>query len=279
MLPGLLILGWIISEVMRRRRLATFGDPEVLEVSTPWTARIAALLLLLFGIACAVAVIALPERKEVGKPQAAPGIRILVDLQSLANGGEQVWEAFDISLQSVLDQAQGVLFSAAIAGSPGELTVYPTEDAKGLQIILARLRYESWHQNPPDLAQALAKQLGMQRVQAPNLRFIVVTTMAPDEVARLVSALQDKATDVIFIRISPSGQPVHFGTKAVAGSLVWTTNVADILPFLRPDPGRDRQNAVIELTQWLALAALVLLCAEFLVSLCARLRAGRSPVA
>jgi hypothetical protein len=279
MLPGLLILGWILSEVMRRRRLTAFGDPKVLGISAPWISRVAALLLLLFGIALAAAVVALPEWKEVNAPRTAPGIQILVDTQSLESGEEQVWEAFDISLQSILDQAHGMLFSAATAGSPGEVIVYPTEDAKGLQIILSRLRFEPRHGDTLDPAPTLEKQISLQRVQTPNLRFVVMTAAPSDEVERLASALKDKAADVIFVRISTGSQPVQFGTKAVGGSLAWTTNAADLQISLKPDPGRHRQNARIELTQWFALVALVLLCAEFLVSLAARLRTGRSPLA
>jgi hypothetical protein len=279
MLPGLLILGWILSEVMRRRRLTTFGDPKVLGISAPWIARVAALLLLCFGIAFAAAVVGLPEWKEVNAPRAAPGIQILVDTQSLESGEEQIWEAFDISLQSILDQAHGMLFSAATTGSPGEVIVYPTEDANGLQIILSRLRFEPRPRDTLDPALTLEKQVSRQRVQMPNSRFVVMTAAPSDEVERLAPALKDKAADVVFVRISTGSRPVQFGTRAVGGSFSWTTNAADLQIFLKPDPGRYRQNARIELTQWLALVALVLLCAEFLVSLAARLRTGRSPLA
>jgi hypothetical protein len=276
-LPGLLILGWLLSEARRRRRLMNFGDPEILGISTPWISRVAALLLLISGIAGAAAVIALPERKEIKTPRAAPGIQILVDMQSLESGEEQLWENFDIALQSILDQAHGMLVSAATAGSTGEVVVYPTEDAKGLQIILSRLRFAPRSEVAINLAQALDKQTGLQKVQAPEMRFVVVTGAPSDEVERLAIALKDKVANLIFVSISTGSRPVQFGAGAPDGSLVWTSMASDIQRYLKPNPDGARVNARIELTQWFALAALVLLCAEFLISLSARLCIGRKP--
>jgi hypothetical protein len=278
-LPGLLLLGWIISEVVHLRRLKIFGDPLVLGVSVPWVPRIAALFMLLLGIACAAAVIPLPAMHEATSAADVPIIQVLVDVHSLESAEDQTWEAFDAALQALVEQVPGTRFSAIALGSPAEVLVYPTVDMQGLQIILARLRFASPPGNKLDLAQALLNYAASQRGQSRTARSIVVTALPADEVERVSASVNGSDFDFLFANISSDSPPIQYGHRNAAGDLVWTARAADLQQPLKADQTRFGRRAYLNPTQWFALMAVIFLCVEYICSLSARSRTGRMQVA
>ncbi len=278
-LPGLLLLSWIISEVMHLRRLKIFGDPLVLGVSVPWVPRIAALFMLLLGIACAAAVIPLPAMHEADSAADVPMIQVLVDVHSLESAEEQTWEAFDTAIQALVNQVPGTRFSAIALGAPAEVLVYPTVDMQGLQIILARLRFEFPAGNRPELAQALSNYAASQHGQSRAARFIVVTALPADEVERVSAAMNSSDFDCLFAMISSGRPPIQYGHRNTAGDLLWTERAADLQQLLKANQTSAGHRAHLNPSQWLAVMAVIFLCAEYICSLSARSRAGRMQVA
>ncbi len=278
-LPGLLLLSWIVSEVMRARRLKVFGDPRVLGVSVPWVPRIAALVMLLLGVGFAAAVIPLPVGNEVNRTAGAPVIQLLVDIHSLEGAEDQTWEAFDAAIPVLVERFPGARYSATALGSPAEVLVYPTEDWQGLQIILARLRFGFPSGSRADLAQALAKYEVSRRGQNGNVRSIVITALPADEVERAADSMSAGQVDFFFARVSGGLPQIRYFHRNPAGNWVWTAHVTDLQQLLRAEAPVTGRKAWLSPAQWFALLAVIFLCAEYICALSAGSRTGRMKVA
>lgn len=274
LLPGLLLAGWIVSEVAGMRRLKVFGDPLVLGVSVPWGLRIAALFLLLLGIACATAVIPLPAMNQANAAADVHTICILLDLHSLEGADDQTWESYDAAIQALAEQDPGTRFSAIALGSPSRVIVYPTVDKQGFQILLARLRFETLPGNAPDLAKGMAAYADSQRDQSRAARSFIVTALPADEVERISDSKAGRDLDFVYAVVSGGRPPIQYARRSISGDLVWTTQVADLRQALRADRGRIRSGRALNPTQWFALTALILLCAEYICGLRGRSRVG-----
>lgn len=275
LIPGLLLVSWIVSEVLHWRRLRVFGDPIVLGITVPWVSRIAALLMLLLGAACAAAVIPLPAVTEDSAAEGSPVIELLVDVHALESANERTWEAFEAVLQALVEQVPGARFSAIALSSPPEILVYPTIDTQGLQIMLARLRFEMPRSNNPDLARSLS-DYAKSRLGAPAVaRSVVITALPPGDLERIGASVNDNNPGFVFANVSGGSVPIQYARRGDAGNMVWTAQAADLRQFLDASQIDTGRRAALNPIQWLALMAVIFLGVEYVMGLSGRARTSR----
>ncbi len=276
-LPGLILLAWVVSEVRRMHRLRVFGDPRIMGLTVPWLPRIAALFMLIFGVACAAAVIPLPAMPERATATDASLTDILVDVRSLDNAGERMWDAFDSAIQTLVGLVPGTRFSAIALSTPPKVLVYPTADTQGLEIVSARLRFNMPPGNRAELAQAMSGYAASRKGKPRAARSVIVTAWPADQLESVGASLHGIGSDIVFAELSAGDQPVRYGHRNAAGEMVWTVRSQDLPQLFKgnqPEPGRRTFLAPI---QWFALMAVIVLCGEYILSLSGRTRAGRMP--
>jgi hypothetical protein len=274
-LPGLLLLGWVYSEVRHLRRLRILGDPMVMGVSASWALRIAALAALLAGVACAAAVVPLAGLHATNAGVNKQVIEILMDTRSMEGLEDSAWEAFDSSMQILFDQAQGARFSAIAFGVSSEVLVYPTVDTQGLLTILARLHFRAASEGKPELREALEKYAAAKDTELSSSRRVILTALPTDEVERITDSLAPPLRDVLFAQISNDGGAIKYLRRDPSGMPVWTTRATEIQNFLRSEADPAKHFLSLDTTQWFALAAILLLSLEYVCRLFGRSSKGR----
>ena len=273
--PVIVIIAWALAEWIRHRHLKEFGDPRVLGISIRWVPRILALLLLALGLGSAASLIPLPAANREKSVSEVPEIVILLDAQSMDPPGDQLWEALDRAIQTILEQAPGCRYTVQSVGWPPEPLVYPTIDATGLQIIVSRLRFESQRGSRLGLSEILARYDSRQQAEPHNSHFVVVTASPAEDVERLPPMRRAGAPQVLFVRLSRGDAPTQYGYRAAAGDWTWSTRAIEIRSRLKAD-SRQLPLGRLSLAQCIALLAVVLLGAEYVCSRAARSSTVRS---
>lgn len=268
--PGLLVLCWVLTEWMGRRRLRELGDPKVLGVSRPWIRQFAAFLLLVLGIASAAAVLPLPALKAENAVPETPEIVILLDVNSLAPAAERLWPALKDAVQALVEQAPGSRFSVVASGSPPEVLVPPTIDARGVQIIISRLRFTLQPRPGTDLSETLAHFAGRQRGALANSHMVIVTALPVEEMEQASAISIKNVPGVLLVQVSGGGAPTQYGWRTSMGAWTWTTRAESTRSLLTATAGEPLKLHRLSLVQWFALFGFLLLSAEFVCSLATR---------
>jgi hypothetical protein len=268
--PGLLVVCWVLTEWIGRRRLRKLGDPEVLGVSHSWVWQFVALLLLVLGLASGAAVLPLPALKAENAVPKTPEIVILLDVNSLAPAAERLWRTLEDGVQAVVEQAPGSRFSVVASGSPPEVLVPPTVDARGVQIIISRLRLALQPRSGTDLSETLAHFTGRQRSALANSHLVVVTALPVEEVGQASAISIENMPGVVLVRVSGDGAPAQYGWRTSMGGWTWTTKPESTRNLLTATTGGRPESRRLSLVQWCALFSFLLLSAEFVCSLAAR---------
>jgi hypothetical protein len=240
-------------------------------ISLPWPPRIFSLLLLILGIAATAAVLPLPASKVHVPTDLTPAVQILLDMQSLESGADRTWEGLEDAVQAILSQGGGARFSVLATGKPAVVLVPQTADLKGLQIIAGRVRYQLARGSHPDLTEALAS-LALAGSSTPeHARTIVITSLPIEELERLPASMLG-SSDLRFVALSRSDTAIQYGQPGTAGGITWTRQPGDsFMSARRAAIPRVTTNPISPI-QWMAIAALVLLMAEYGCSLASRSR-------
>jgi hypothetical protein len=268
--PGLLLVCWVLAEWISRRRLKELGDPEVLGVSRSRALQLVALLMLVLGLASAAAVLPLPAWRVENAAPETPEIVILLDVKSLESAAERLWRNLEDAVQAVVEQVPGARISVVASGSPPEVLVPPTVDAKGVQIIMSRLHFALQPRSGGDLSETLAHFASRQRSALANLHLVVVTALPVEEVEQLSGISLENMPDVLLVRVSGSGAPTQYGWQTRIGGWTWTVKSESTRNLLTAAMGERLKTRRLSLVQWCALMGLLLLSAEFACSLAAR---------
>ncbi len=274
-LPGLILLAWIVYEVRQMHRLRIFGDPRIMGLTVPWVPRIAALFMLLLGVACAAAVIPLPAMPEAAAATDASLTEILVDVRSLENAGENMWDAFDSAIHTLVGQVPGARFSVVALSTPPKVLVYPTADTQGLEIVSARLRFNMPPGNRTELVQALSQYAASRKGKPRAARSVIVTALPADQLESVGASLHGIDSGVVFAELSAGDQPVRYGHRNAAGEMVWTVRSQDLPQLFKGNQAEPGRRTFLAPIQWFALMAVIVLCGEYILSLSGRTRAGR----
>ncbi len=279
LIPALLLLGWVYSEAHRLRRLRAFGDPDLLGVSGRWGPRVGALAALVSGVAFAAAVIPMPAFRVTNTPAKVPVVEILLDMESLEGMEDSGWETFDSSLQVLLGSSPSVRYSAITLGTPSEVVVYPTVDTQGLQTVLSRMRFVAVAGGKTEFRQAW-EQYAASRIQGlPTSCRVIVTALPADEVERISDSMMRRAGDIVWVQISNGSEGMRFMLRDSSGSPYWTTHPMEAQRSINSSPVPPPGKSGLDATQWLALAAIVILGAENVCRSLDRSRKGRDHIA
>jgi hypothetical protein len=268
--PGLLVVCWVLTEWIGRRRLRRLGDPRVLGVSRSWVWQFVAVLLLVLGLASGAAVLPLPASKTENAVPETPETVILLDVNSLAPAAERLWRTLEDGLQAVFEQAPASRFSVVASGSPPEVLVPPTLDTRGVQIIISRLRFELQPRSGADLSETLAHFAGRQRGALANSHLVVVTALPVEEVEQASAISTENMRGVLLVRVSGGGGSAQYGCRTSMGGWTWTANLESARNLLTATTGERPESRRMSLVQWCALFSFLLLSAEFVCSLAAR---------
>ncbi len=271
--PLLLLGGWIVAEWRRRRRLREFGDPAIMGVTSSWPARIARLLLLLFGISAVAAILPVPDLGSGADQPRTTEVLILLDTPSLESGGDSLWDSLESAIHEIADQSTGIRIGVLAPGTPLQTVVPPTLDAKGLQIVLARLRYEMTPGTRPGFAATLAAFVRSGQSRLPQVHLVVITAMEAEEIEHLPESVVDGTSGITFVRLTRDGLPAQFGRQTQQGAWSWARQPSERggLPAEAQDTSYGGRLSPV---QWLALLAMLLLSVECFCRLTVRAGGG-----
>ena len=269
--PILVCMAWCVAEWRRKRRMEAFGDPGVMGMTIPWLPRAAGVLFLIVGSAATTALLPLPSYEGDDRSVPPPVIRILLDVQSMDLEDDGLYRLLEDSVQGVLRQAAGLRCSIVVPGQPLETWVPATEDGTGLQILLARLRFEMRGEVRPNLAEILPAVSRSKATSSTAADLVILTALPAEEVENLFEQFAENVVDLPVVRLSKSGQPVLLGRRTLASGWTWTARSGsfpelDYSSLVRI--GESRRN--FGPLQQLALIAFLLLSLEFVCSLAAR---------
>jgi len=272
-MPLLLLGGWIVAEWRRRRRLREFGDPAIMGITSSWPARIVRLLLLLFGISAVAAILPLPDFGQGADQPRTPEVLILLDTPSLESGGDSLWDSLESAIHEIADQSTGISVGVLAPGTPLQTVVPPTLDAKGLQIVLARLRYELTPGTLPGFAATLTAFVRSGQSQLPQVHLVVITAMASEEIEHLPGSAFGGTSRITFVRLTRDGLPAQFGRRSEQGTWSWARQLSERGGLLAETQDTSHAGRVSPV-QWFALLAMLLLSAECFCSLTVRAGGG-----
>jgi hypothetical protein len=277
-MAGLILLVWIRGEWCDRNRLRTFLHPEIMGLHASWPARLGSLSLLLFGVAAAAAIPSMPVFPTDGPAPGVPVIQMVLDRASMEGGSDRLWDGLDAAVQALSDDSRDLRFSFALAGSPAQTFIYPTSDARGLQIMVSRLRFDTRPVSKWDGSQPLEDVSAGGQVAQLAWR-VIFTAVATDELERMAASRELR--DALWVHLPGDGTMPQFGLRNPVGQWTWTTDLTPLrLRWTSAPQGGDAAPAgQISPTQWLALAALLFLCGEAVCAQAARRRMKRSPFA
>ena len=273
--PGVVLAGWVVSEWLRRHRLKSFGDSQVLGVAVRWVPQIAALLLLLLGLASAAAVLPLPAFNSEEAPAKTPEILIMLDVQSMESAEDPIWDALDGAVQAVLDQGTGARFGVLGSGWPPEVLVYPTMDARGLQIVVSRLRFEMQQATRLGLPETISRYGALNPAGSSNSHLVVVTSLPPEEIERLSQTRQGGIADILFVQFGRSSAAPEYGWQSATGVWTWSPQSSKIRDLVKISPTGSSLIGCVMPIQWFALLAIFCFCLEYVCSMIARPGDGR----
>ncbi|MGA2263704.1 MAG: hypothetical protein ABSH28_19985 [Acidobacteriota bacterium] len=273
--PGVALVGWVVSEWLRHHRLKSFGDPMVLGIAIPWVPRTAALLVLLLGLASAAAVIPLPASNLEEAPAKTPEILIMLDVPPTESAEDPIWDALEGAVQALLDQGTGARFGVLASGWPPEVLVYPTVDAKGLQIIVSRQRFVMQRTTRLGLPETLSRYVGQKPAGSSNSRLVVVTALPPEEIERLSSTRQGGLPDILFVRLGRGSAAAQYGYQSATGAWTWSSHSSKIRDIMKISLTGSSLIGRVTPIQWFALLALFFLCLEYVCSMIARPGSGK----
>jgi hypothetical protein len=275
LLPGVLACAWILSEWQCYHRFRDFCDPRVMGIVTPWKQRIAAMLMLLFGLSAVIALLAGPMRGQESAALEVSEIQFMLDLQSLDGRPGSFWEGLESSVQALAEQIPKARFAFSIAAAPPRMLVYPTADARGLQIMVSGLRFAPQRDAQADLGMVLSKHMASRSSRAPQPPLAVISALSSDELERIAAPLRGYLPAFTFICLRGDKQPPQYGIPAAAEGWIWTSDPGQaggrmlLMPQAIP-----RSSGSLKLTQWLALAALLFFGSEHVLAQSARTRMG-----
>jgi hypothetical protein len=226
--------------------------------------------MLVLGLASAAAVLPRPALKAENALPETPEIVILLDVKSLEPAAERFWRTLEDGVQAIVEQAPGSRFSVVASGSPPEVLVPPTVDARGVQIIISRLRFALQPRSGADLSETLAHFGGRQRSALANSHLLVVTALPVEEVEQVSGISMENMPGVLLVRVSGSGAPTQYGWRTSMGGWTWTAKPESTRNLLTAAMGERLGTQRLSLVQWCALFGFLLLSAEFVCSLAAR---------
>lgn len=274
-IPGLLVCAWALSEWHLQRRLRAFCDPSVMGIVTPWRLRIAAVLVFASGLACAVAVLAVPMFPVEAADIQTPGIQFLLDQQSLDAAAGPFWDGLESSVQALTEQLPGSRSSFLIAGSPPRVLVHPTFDSKGLQIVVSSLRFAGPPADRPDLGEVLHKRAESQDSAGGHSQLAVISAAPADEIERMGISLRNGRDAIVFVHLRGDPAAPQYGFPAHDARWIWTQDPGAASRMLVTQ--KESAARRVALTQWTAIAAAILLAIEFLLAQNARRATGGNP--
>ena len=267
-LPGGVVAAWILAEWIRMRNIRAFGDPDVMGIPTRWLPRIAALLMLVAAVGLAGATIprSVPQEEESAVPHA--GIRLLLDAGRLDSAGNLLWDSLEHAVRDILEISAGEPVSVLAPNRPAEVLIPPTVDASGVQMLAGRLRFELETKAGAGVAETVAEMVGSKDDAVSARQIVILTSRSVEEMQRLAAGMPAGGSGVLFVALSRSGSAASYGRRTAAGAWVWNSQPG----MFRDLIGRADQDEKAEFNnvQLLALAALLLLWGEHVVSLAAR---------
>ena len=253
-LPLLALSVAVTGFSLQRRRLARFGDPQILHLSAHGARRAMRILLTAAGIACVTAVLAGPYWREPKALGEVPSTKILIDFRLEEESGreaERRWQELCDSVDLLLSQAPTSRFSVFLAKAPVELLVPDTFDAQGLLLVLNGAFSHDRLQSPGKLRDALAS-LPAGMGEEPK-RIVIVSTRTREELADLrISA--DPAVGPLFLRVVQETGLSEFAVAPVRGDWVWSSEAKIMRSYLDATSGDGRHP----LTPWDRLSAVQL---------------------
>ena len=269
-LPGFVFLCWVLAAWLENRRLKQLGDPVVLGVSFAWSRRLVALALLTLGLMLAGAVLAVPVmRGEDGVPT-DPKFMLLIDVPSFDAAPGRLWPVLEDTINSIVDHTPGVRFEVLITGLPPEVLVPPTLDNRGLMILVSRLPFHLQQPSRAGIAETLARLTEIPAEGIANSRLLVVTAIPVEDIMRIQSLLRGNSPDTTWVNISSEVGPTRYGRQGASGKWTWSSDVTGLDAILAGHLPARAHNSSINLVQWSALLALLLLSADSVLGLASK---------
>ena len=276
-LPGGVVAAWILAEWLRLRKIRAIGDPAVMGIPTRWVPRIAALLMLATAVGLAGAAIPRSVMQEVESAVPTAGIRLLLDAGSLDSAGNLLWDSLEHAIRDIFELTAGEPAGVFAPGRPAEVLIPPTVDVSGVRMLAGRLRFELQTNTGAGVVETVADMVGDKSQAVSARQIVILSSRSEEEIQRLAAGMPAGGSGVLFVALSGSGSAASYGRRTAAGAWEWNSQPGMLRDWIRlADSNQDGRSAFSDV-QWLALAALLLLWGEHVVSLAARssVRSGR----
>ncbi len=243
MIPLLVVLGWILAERSRRRRLGVFGDSRILGVPALLSRRTSALAVLVLGFAATSAILPMPAREDSGKGVVPALVEILLDsklFDDTGSEGSSALDAADYQVRAIFQMARLSHFSVYRSARPIELLVPATSDSQGLLIVMGRLRQERQRGDLSPLSESVDALVRRESSKRQWLRKIVVITSQPYQALSGSLSSSQIGPSLLWVRLTTEDrQPI---VRSKETSWIWSDDSPALREFLTSNKGQEPEE-------------------------------------
>jgi len=216
-IPGLLLVGWLLSELQFRRRLRRFGDARILGIAFPWLPRLAAAMISALGVALAAAILPLPATG--GKTPISPVTNIVFDLPASRAPDPGGNERAGAAVRALFAQTPEARFRL-LASEPALGTLVPaTADTKGFEMLLEGLPAPVH----PRRSETLAALQERVRRESAESQYVVLTGLPARDLERIPVSRPLEFSRILFVLPAAEGRGAAMGRRAANGTWLWAT--------------------------------------------------------
>ena len=279
-LPALLLIGWVLADKARRRRLHAFGDPVIMGVPRRLARSAIALGLQVLGFAAASAVLPMPEKEHKRERLRPTLIEIVLDARlfdASTSEGPSPLDAAEYQVRAVLQTAGSAHFALYKAANPIELLVPATSDAQGLLIVMGRMRLAKQGGDRAQLSESVRALTKRESADASwRRKMVVISREAPEDRAWSSSAAED-GPSLLWVRLAAEDRRPGASAADKQASWIWSDDGTGLREFLaegRPqEPETGGRPAGLTIVQSLACLGFVVLLGEVFLGSFERARA------
>jgi hypothetical protein len=264
----LFIVAGSIFRIYRNKRLRIFCNPALSGASFRWHQSGVMILLLALGVLSTAAIIPASARKANQNEDPQPTIGILFDSDSVRTAALMSQDSsygLQDSIQWVIENAPEEKISVWQTGTPVELLIPSTWDARAIQmlaaVVFAAHQESKSHGVPEGVSRMLLAMRGSRS------RIVVLSARTDQEIESLTQSMADTENKVVFVQTQ--GNPISvpkFYYQNAAGRWVWESAAGRFREVLQSEQqagnGMNSWLESLSVVRTLAILAFVFLSAE-----------------
>lgn len=243
-----LLLARFLAEWRLRRRLKSYGDPQVLGISMRWAPRAVGAVLFALGLAATTGILVTPASSDDDEPSSPGTILILLDAQSLLESQDEeilVNETLEQAAQEVLEEGRGLRFAVYMSGEKPRPVVPDTVDGQGILVMMGGLQPDRGPVGSGSLRSSIETLFTRRHDDKVRMTLIVITGRSAEAVAKELPRSARLNARVMVLRLPGRGLQREFGTSGSGGAWNWSEDRRELRRFLT-----ERQPEVVPAREW-----------------------------